>query len=379
MNYQRAILCVVGVLCFVAFASARDLQHTIDRNVYVFGTAFEDTGAFYNYYGSQPGRTVIAGQPISPPTVYYGAPLSSPRIEIMGPLNRFSNGRNWVDFYTEVNALTLANSYELSHLPAGNANLVNFAIAGSTVNGNLYNTLVPNSQFSAVVGAHGFDEQVNTFVNLKNSVPAKTITPKDIVIISILGGNDVGAIVNTYVGTSANSSVVGTAIATFSTSAINSIQALYDNGVRKMIITYADPTSFGYIPFIHKASPSGVGLALAQSLSTSMWSLFTGTLNSRLSTTMPALSVDLIPLSALLSAWVSGPELNGLRRTLSSDIGDPRPAPISFPFPTFYDMSVARPGLEVSNAFAYTDVHLTEHSYQFLSKLYDERTLTDLF
>lgn len=364
---SKAILLVAVTLCILGVASAQQL----DRNVYVFGTAFEDTGAFKYYYSSR--GPIVAGQPISPATVVY--PTAQPRVEIVGPMDRFSDGRNWVDFYCASNGLSLKNAHELVKMVPGTGVLTNFAIAGSTANGNLYNSLLPNQNFGAVVGANGLNAQVAKFVTLKNAIPAKVITPKDLFVVSILGGNDVGAILNTLLTQPAN---VTAHITTFVQSTLASIQSLYDNGARKIVISYADASVFTNVPFVWKASPTGAGLVGAQTIANLMWSSFIPLLNARLTSTMPQLEVELVPLGAIFQSWLNNQELYGIRRPLDSDVGDPRAAPIAHPFPTMYDMSLARPGLVLTNAFYYSDVHLTEHSYKIFADVYSAVTITDL-
>ncbi len=342
----------------------------VRRNIYNFESAFGDIGAFRRFFDGQEGRDpIVAGVPIYPDPGYYGPPLSRSRIELYGPLDRFSDGRNWVDFFCESFGLMLHDAYALEFLPTGKRHFINFAIGGATVNGNTFNNLTPNSDFDEVSGLYGYTYQLETFLELKNNIPSIPITENDIFILAEIGANDIPAIA--YASQSNPEDIPGF-INTFIGTYMSIIQTLYDNGARKMLITYADGSAYELIPAMWKVDPSGNVKTAIQDLSNDVWSAFFAVLDNQINTTMLELEVDIIPIGEPVQNWLIFIDDHGVRRPQLSDVGDPRDSQAMLPFPTYYDMLEQR-GVHIHGAFFYSDLHPTEHTYQEFSKIYETR------
>lgn len=339
------------------------------RNVYAFASAFADTGAFRRFFGNQPGRDpIVAGQPINPSPSYYGPPLNSPRVDIYGPLNRFSDGRCWVDFFCEEFGLTLLDAYNLNHLPTNKRNFVNFAIGGASMEGNAFNSLTPNSDYGMISGPYSYLYQIEYFLSLKDNLPSNHISPDDIFILGEIGGNDVPAIAYAALY---NPSNIPTYINNFVTSTLTAIQMLYDAGARKMMVTHADTSVWTLQPAAWKSDPNGGVIDGLVSITNSILDIFFGALNNQIENSMPELEINLVPIGEPVQNWLIFIDNHGVRRSIATDVGDPRGGFPTLPFPTYYDMLMAR-GVKLNDAFFYDDLHPTEHTFAEYTKIYSE-------
>ena len=366
---MTVLVVIIATTCFLP-TDALPSTNTAPkrRNVYVFSSGFGDMGAFRRFFSDQPGRDpIIAGQPISPSPAYFGPPVSAPRVDIYGPLDRFSDGRNWVDFFCEEFGLHLYDGYALETLPSGKQNVINFAIGGATMNGNTYNSLTPNSDYGMIAGQYSYVYQVNEFLGLLSLAPPGHITEDDIFIIGEVGGNDIPAILtgNYY------DADINAYIENFIGDTLWMLQALYNAGARKVLMSYADSSVWSLQPAAWKTDPSGEIISILESLTDDVVDALLGAINDDIAYYMTGLDLNLIPIGEAVSNWLIFIDDHGVRRPIASDVGDPRGGFPALPFPTYYDMLQIR-GVKVPDTFFYSDTHPTEHTYEDYSEIYSE-------
>lgn len=349
-------------------------------NMYVFGASYEETGnwriAITN--GDFPNRTLPLGplDPITPPTTFYGPPLNSPGIALMGSRNRFSDGWNYLDFIAQTFGFHLTNSLSLGALPNGVNNLVNFAVAGASAEGNVFNTIIPNSDYNQLLGPHSVIAQVQEFIALKSVPGSAPITANDIFLIGTLSGNDISTIgAMAYNG---NASGIPAAIASSIGTYLYAIQALYNMGARRMVITTVEGPCYPYIPSIWKTDYTGSVLASTVGLVNQYFTFFYAQVAILRSTTALDLELEVTSICDLPNVWASEPFASGARATIESDLGDPRvtyggaPLPL-YPFPTLYDMSLPPYNINGKSYNFHDDLHPTQIIHKRLSQVLGAR------
>lgn len=354
---------LVGFLCLFTIG-ANATPHT--GIVTIFGSEFEDVGGFYDMFSTQIGRsTIVDGVPLNEPGVFY---QGGPRLEIYNN-RRFSDGNNWVDYFGEDVSKDVLDGYLLEDniLPAGDGHVLVYAIGGALMNGNYYNSLVPNRPYSQLTGEpNGFTEQVGIFLEQLEINASRAIHSNDWFVFANYGLNDIPAIVlDAAAGTNVTEDTND-----FASTTLEMLQILYDSGARHVLITYLNAPSWQYLPYLWKVDPTGMFLALTQSWGSVVHSNVIGTINEALSTTMPELELLWVPLGDEVTQWFARPGDYGIRPTLTSDVGDPRSSLPAVPFPTLYDMSVSRPGLNMKSAFFYSDSSPTAHTHREIANIY---------
>lgn len=348
----------------------------VKPNVYVFGISFEDWGNWIKYYDGN-GYTLNVQGIITPGTVNYPDSLygATPPIESVDIINingeytgRFSNGRNGLDFVANHFRLNRILSSETSHLPTSLGNIMNFAVGGSTANGNVHNapTVPLPHNYDQVVGSHGFNGQVDDFQAKLAATSGAVIHSSDIFLYSSIGSNDISLI--------AACTNVTACIINFTDTHLDNIKRLYDSGMRRMILSYADAV-FQYNPATIKYNTSGAYITVFNGISAAIFNTPTTGFLDRLYAMLVDLSTDgmseldlnVIPLSSLIAGVATDPVEHGIRKTLPND-RDPRNYPLgtttsAFPFPTLYDTNVFS-GANLLDAYYHDDNHPTEQGYQ---------------
>lgn len=348
------------------------IDHQLKQNVYVFGISFEDWGNWVAYYDGQ-GYTLSDQGVITPGSAKYfdsvygqAPPVSS--IDIVNSDGRFSNGRNGLDFVADYFRLKKLVSSDISHIPSDNGIMVNFAVGGSTADGNVHNipgVALPHN-YDQVAGKHGFNAQVSDFITKLAANQNAIIKDTDIFLYSSIGSNDISLI--------AGCTNITACIINFTDTHLANIQTLYDAGMRRMILSYADSSVFGYNPATHKANTTGYYVTVFDALSATIFDTattgFLAQLYAKLvdlsSSGMSDLDLNVIPLSSLISDVSSNPVKHGIRKTLPND-RDPRNYPLgtttsAFPFPTLYDTFTNR-GAVLLDTYYNDDNHPTEDGY----------------
>lgn len=347
----------------------------VKPNVYVFGISFEDWGNWIKYYEGN-GYTLNAQGIITPGSVVYPDSLygETPPIESIDIINiegqykgRFSNGRNGIDFITNFFKLNRILSSEATHLPSDTGNIMNFAVGGATASGNVHNapTVPLPHNYDQVIGPHGFNGQVADFEEKLAAKPV-VIRSTDIFLYSSIGSNDISLI--------AACTNVTACIINFTDTHLDNIKRLYDSGMRRMILSYADAV-FQYNPATIKYNTSGAYIPVFNGLSDLIFNTPSTGFLARLYAMLVDLSPDgmseldlnVITLSSLISDVAVNPVNHGIRKTLPND-RDPRNYPLgtknsSFPFPTLYDASVYQ-GANLLDTYYHDDNHPTEQGYQ---------------
>ena len=360
---MKSVFFLVGFLClFLIGANAS--PHT--GIVTIFGSEFEDVGGFYDMFSTQDGRSAIVdGIPLNEPGVFYE---EGPRIEIYTDL-RFSDGKNWVDYFGEDVGKDVLDGYLLEDniLPLDDNHILVYAIGGALINGNYYNTLVPNRPYSQLTGApNGFTEQVGVFLEQLEINASRAIHSSDWFVFANYGLNDIPAIVlDALAGTNVTEDTNDFVDAT-----MEMLQILYDVGARHVLITYINAPTWQYLPYLWKLDPTGAFLTLTQSWGSVIQSTIISIINAALTTTMPELELLWVPMGDEMTQWFARPGDYGIRPVLTSDVGDPRSALPAVPFPTLYDMSVSRPGLNMKTAFFYSDNAPTAHTHREIADIY---------
>lgn len=355
------------------------------QNVYVFGTSLEDFGNWVSYFDGN-GYSLNTQGVIEPPTTYYmnsiygqAPPIAS--INIVNEQGRFSNGRNVIDFIANYFNLHKYVSSDISHVPSGNGKIVNFAVGGSTADGNVYNipTVALPHDYDQVAGLYGFDFQVSDFITKLAANQNQIIKNTDIFLYSSVGANDVSLI--------AACTNVTACIINFTATHLTNIKTLYDAGMRRMILSYADSSAFGYNPATIKANATGYYVSVFNGLSALIFDTpttgFLDQLYAKLvdlsASGMSDLDLNVIPLSSLVSDVSSNPVKHGIRKTLPND-RDPRNYPLGttpslFPFPTLYDTLVDR-GSVLLDGYYNDDNHPTEAGYRDYASYYIDAMTT---
>jgi hypothetical protein len=338
-----------GVFFFLC-ACAHASQYTFDRNIYGFEASYGDTGNFalaFSWFTYNPYT------PVQPASVSY-----------IGPFGRFSNGANGVDLVVRKYGLTLSNSLEITELPQGYGNYVNFAIGGATSSGNvnnLYNSSV--STYSSGVGNNSYISMVNLWLEYKQQSGVE-ITSKDIFYLGTVGGNDLPAIISTYF---TNRSGFQTDFDDSINTYLLVIQKLYQQGARNMLLSYTDGQSGYLLPQLYTRDPTGTAALIFSIFADNYYEQLFSLLNDQLQTTLLDLNIQVFSVSDVASKVKSNPTLYGYRPALSTDI-DPRSSfqPPSFPFPLYIEMYLER-GVKLNTTFFHDNIHLTEHGYRTLA------------
>lgn len=342
------------------------------QNVYVFGISFEDWGNWVSYYEGH-GYTLNTQGVITPGSALYfdsvygqAPPVQS--TDIVNEQGRFSNGRNGVDFIADHYRMTKLVSSKIDHIPSDRRGyMINFAVGGSTADGNVHNipsVSLPHN-YIQVAGAHGFNSQVTDFLAKLAANKNAIVHAEDIFFYSSIGSNDISLI--------AACPNVTACILNFTYTHLTNIKTLYDAGMRRMILTYADDV-FGYNPATIKANTTGYYITLFNGISDTIFTTpntgFLALLYAKLvdlsADGMSDLDLNVIPLSTLISGVSANPQRHGIRKTLTND-RDPRNYPLGttpslFPFPTLYDTQVSR-GAVLLDAYYNDDNHPTEQGY----------------
>ena len=348
--------------------------------MYVFGASYEETGnwrvAIMNH--DFPNRTLPLGplDPITPPTTFYGPPVNGPGIALMGARNRFSDGYNYLDFLAQDYGFKLSNSLSIRALPRGNNNLVNFAVAGASAEGNAFNTIIPNSDYNQLLGKHSVIAQVQRFVALRSVSGSAPITASDIFLLGTLTGNDISTIgAMAYTG---NASGIPAAVASSIGTYLGAIQTLYNMGARRMVITTVESPCYPYLPSIWKTDYTGSVLASTVGLVNQYFSVFYAQLAILRSTTALNLELEVTPICDLPDKWANEPFVYGARASMESDLGDPRVtyggAPkATYPFPTLYDMSLPPYNIKGKSYNFHDDLHPTQIIHRRLATVVGAR------
>jgi len=345
----------------------------IKQNVYVFGISFEDWGNWVSYYDGH-GYTLNTQGVITPGSANYfdsvygqAPPVQS--IDIVNTEGRFSNGRNGLDFVADYFKLHKLTSSHISHIPSDNKGyMINFAVGGSTADGNVHNipgVALPHN-YVQVAGAHGFNSQVSDFLTKLAANQNAIIKDTDIFLYSSIGSNDISLI--------AGCTNVTACVINFTATHLTNIQTLYNAGMRRLILSYADSSVFGYNPATIKANTTGYYITVFDALSATIFDTattgFLAQLYAKLvdlsSSGMSDLDLNVIPLSSLISDVSTNPVRHGIRKTLPND-RDPRNYPLGttnslFPFPTLYDTLTDR-GAVLLDGYYNDDNHPTEAGY----------------
>lgn len=347
----------------------------VKQNVYVFGTSLEDWGNWVSYYDGH-GYTLNTQGVITPPTVLYAntlygqaPPIGS--VDIVNTQGRFSDGRNGMDFVGDYFKLHKLVSSHINHIPSDNKGyMINFAVGGSTADGNTCNipgVALPHN-YVQVAGNHGFNSQVADFATKLAANQNAIIKDTDIFIYSSVGANDISLI--------AGCTNVTACVINFTATHLANIQTLYDLGMRRMIFTYVDSGAFNYNPATIKANITGYYVTLFDALSATIFDTattgFLAQLYAKLVdpsiTGMSDLDLNVIPLSTLVSDVSANPVRHGIRKTLPND-RDPRNYPLgtttsAFPFPTLYDtLNDPARGAVLLDTYFNDDNHPTEAGY----------------
>lgn len=331
-------------------------------NIYVIGPSTEDTGNWVHYYGSTNRWTYGENIPIMPnPTTGL--------ISLLGPKNRFSNGYTVIDFLSHDLDLSLHNSCDIDSIVSlGKNNIVNFAISGSTVNGNIWNT-EPDKDFNQIVGDHGYNSQVDKLVDILNRDNI-SLDKEDIILYTSLAGNDLGRIAMLP------ENEIKNGIKDFVSIHLDNIMKLYKAGCKKLIVTCVDVDAVEYSISSHKAEVVMPGLINKLKKLTDL--LFNGeygltTQINNISKTLLDLDIVMIPLSILAKEWTENPEKYGLRQINANDVDirvmlGTKDKP-EYPFPSYYDTLMTH-GVVADNTFYYDDNHLTEKMYRNNADIY---------
>jgi phospholipase/lecithinase/hemolysin len=340
------ILCIL--LIFVAVTSA------IDGNIYTFAASYADTGNYYWAFG-QYREPWVQDRFISP-----GSGI------LIGPLGRFSSGLNSIDIAVEEYDLTLYNSLEITQLPEGTGNYVNFAIGGACAQGNVFNTYPHNTpSYVEALGGYGYLSQLSLFIQYKDRSTRK-VTSSDIFYIGTVGANDIPAI-----GSSKNITELFSSRKASIEGYLTLIETLYTHGAKQIVVTYFDPLMFSYLPILTYANANLAQLAEFYFYADDG---FVTVLSNRASKLMPDLNLILIPMSDFVGEISLNPTQYGIRSPIHNDY-DPRSVDEPhFPFPTYYDMFHLQ-GVRLDTTFFYDYVHPTEYGHralaQFEKRMYD--------
>jgi hypothetical protein len=335
-------------------------DNMFSHNIYIFGSGYEDTGNWLNHYGKTGLFTFGPGQPVLPPRV-------TGLVQVYGPKKRFSNALNHIDYTMNDLGMDLINESAICSLPQNKCDdnkqhIINFAVNGATVNGNTYNGGT-DANFNVITGAHGFNDQVAKCISL---LGCDKMSSNDVVFYLMVGASDVNTILRLQIGDQP------AAITTFVTTHVNNITQLYAKGCRRMIFSYIDGNSYSNSAGYQKINVLIPGsLAAAQTLANTLFDGPSGLIaqiEALLLTTLEELDINIIPASTLLTEWFNNPTLYGIRTVRGNDI-DPRGLPAAIPFPTYYDMYVAR-DVKPRNTVYYDDSNFTDIMHRNLATIY---------
>lgn len=348
-----------------------------DSHLFVFGASLEDTGNRYEL-----GLDVGA--------------LAQTLCDEVGPKNRSSNGYVYTDFVASALNKRVQNSATFTAEDTLQKDQVlNFAISGAFVNGNVNNN-PPDPQLTA--GPNGYNAQITSFITLKNA-GSFSIKDEDVFIYGSVGGNDLFA-------DSVN------VVPNFIPVHLDNIQRLYDEGCRNLILVVLDPDVLSDTPpytdlktsllpgIIRQDIANSAGGAVLQGarglsqvlinggvipfplpgLLPILIESITNSAGVTLGPTtyqMPLLNLSVVKISTILKELTTYPEVNGVRIPnvgIASSDYDPRNAGnCNFPYPTMCSArEVYIPGVApnpnpkdilLPNTLFYDDLHPTEQSH----------------
>lgn len=336
-------------------------------DVFVFGGSYADWGNWMNYFSGK-GYALDANRMIQPPTTWYTAEDYS--VNIINSNGRASDGKNWVDFVANYYNLQKYRSSTIGAFPPGTGYMVNFAIVGSTFNGNVYNRMyMPGDvvNINQIAGSHGYDFQVNSFLSLLRNSQLKSITTQDLFIYDFVGGADMPYLYNCL-------DQIG-CITNFTNTHLNNLKKLYDAGMRNVLFIHID-TLFHMVPSYIKfdtATTLTTG-SLMDQLSSSIFNsdMFFANLTAFRTQYMPLLNLQRISYQDILGYVLYNFNQFGIRNSLGDD-ADPRYIAYNgfvnpnIPFPTQYDY-FKQTGSYVKNVFFNDDNQLTEFSSRIMAR-----------
>jgi hypothetical protein len=334
------------------------------KNVFIIGPSSSETGNLTAYYPAEVATYVPVNSKIRKLIrLFNGAEIA------LGPLNRHSEGLAMPDFLAKKMGYTLLNASDVTILPLGDCNIINYAVSGATAVGN--NNNVPNNgtspTWATTTGPHGYDSQVSLLLSHLSAV-GRTPTKDDIVIYNGVGGNDIGAIALTNLidGGPAAAAAIGQ----FLTTHIGNIQALYNVGFRHVYIDYLGANSLNYFPTAIKADVANPGTLAGLQATANI--LFLGPsglqqlLANQAAATMPELHLSFNDVSAFAVDAFTNLSLYGTRLPLITD-PDPRGPPAAAPFPTQLGILGINSNRCDANLLFIDDFHFTQHGQSLFS------------